>query len=55
MDPQVEAVLKGKRLLLFKQMCFDAGVGDESIFEELTEGVRLTGQMQDSGQFQKKL
>ena len=38
MDPQVEAVLKGKRLLLFKQMCFDAGVGDESLFQELTDG-----------------
>ena len=55
MDPQVEAVLKGNRLLLFKQMCFDAGVGDESLFQELTDGFRLTGQMQDSGQFPKKL
>ena len=55
MDPQVQAVLNGKRLLLFKQMCEDAMVGDPSLFQELTEGFRLTGQMKDSGQFPRRL
>ena len=38
MDPQVNAVLSGKRLKLFEQMCLDAGVSDETLFEELTSG-----------------
>ena len=55
MDPQVEEVLAGKRLLLFKTMCEDAGVGDQTLFQELTEGFRLTGRMLESGQFPKKM
>lgn len=34
MDPQVNEVLAGKRLCLFKQMCSDAGVGDQTLFPE---------------------
>eukprot|EP00435_Cladocopium_sp_Y103_P048940 s2442_g14.t1 len=55
MDPQVSEVLKGKRLKLFQQMCIDAGVDDESLFGELTSGFKLTGPMQPSGQFPRKL
>ena len=55
MDPQVNEVLAGKRLCLFKQMCDDAGVGDQTLFRELTEGFKLTGRMCESGQFPKKL
>ena len=55
MDPQVNEVLAGKRLCLFKQMCNDAGVGDQTLFKELTEGFRLTGRMCESGQFPRKL
>ena len=55
MDPQVSEVLAGKRLCLFKQMCNDAGVGDQTLFSELTEGFRLTGRMCESGQFPRKL
>ena len=54
LDDQVNEVLGGKRLLLFKQMCIDAKVGDESLFE-LTQGLRLTGTMNDSGKFPRKL
>jgi len=55
MDPHVNEVLAGKRLCLFKQMCNDAGVGDQTLFRELTEGFRLTGRMGESGQFPRKL
>ncbi|CAL1135587.1 unnamed protein product [Cladocopium goreaui] len=55
MDPQVNEVLRGKRLKLFQQMCADAGVADETLFEELTAGVRLTGPMQASGQFPRRI
>ena len=41
--------------VLFKQMCNDAGVGDQTLFKELTEGFRLTGRMCESGQFPRKL
>ena len=55
MDPQVNEVLRGKRLKLFQQMCADAGVADETLFEELTAGFRLTGPMQASGQFPRRI
>ena len=55
MDPQVNEVLRGKRLLLFKHMCLDAGVNDEMLFEELTAGFRLTGPINASGQFPRKI
>ena len=55
MDPQVNAVLSGKRLKLFEQMCLDAGVSDETLFEELTSGFRLTGPMKASGQFPRRI
>lgn len=57
MDPQVNDVLKGKRLKLYQRMCEDAGVGGESLFQEITEGFRLIGKMRDrdSGQFPCKV
>ena len=55
LDPQVAAVLKGKRLMLFQKMCEDAGVQDRSLFQEFTEGFKLTGLMQESGHFPRKL
>ena len=55
MDPQVNEVLRGKRLKLFQQMCTDAGVADETLFDELTAGFRLTGPMQASVQFPKRI
>ena len=38
LDVDVRRVLEGKRLLLFKEMAADANVGDETLFQELTEG-----------------
>ena len=55
MDPQVNEVLRGKRLKLFQQMCADAGVADGTLFDELTAGFRLTGPMQASGQFPRRI
>ena len=55
LDADVRAVLKGKRLLLFKEMAEQASVGDETLFQELTSGFALTGQMPESKQFPAKL
>ncbi|CAL1158015.1 unnamed protein product, partial [Cladocopium goreaui] len=55
LDVDVRRVLEGKRLLLFKEMAADAKVGDETLFQELTEGFRLTGEMPQSKQFPAKL
>ncbi|CAL1143121.1 unnamed protein product [Cladocopium goreaui] len=55
LDVDVRRVLDGKRLLLFKEMAADANVGDETLFQELTEGFRLTGEMPQSKQFPAKL
>ena len=45
LDVDVRRVLEGKRLLLFTEMAADANVGDETLFQELTEGFRLTGEI----------
>ena len=55
LDVDVRRVLEGKRLLLFTEMAADANVGDETLFQELTEGFRLTGEMPQSKQFPAKL
>ena len=47
--------LENKRLLLFKEMAAEAGVGDEHLFQELVEGFKLTGEMTQSRQFQTQL
>ena len=48
LDPHVKNVLADKRLLLFKEMALEAGVGDDGLFNELTEGFSLTGAMSES-------
>eukprot|EP00435_Cladocopium_sp_Y103_P017790 s259_g4.t1 len=55
LDPDVCQVLQGKRLLLFKEMAAEAGVGDSGLFEELISGFSLTGEMPESKQFPAKL
>ena len=55
LDGDVRAVLAPKRLLLFKEMMEEAGVADKGLFEELTQGFALTGDMPESGQFPAKL
>ena len=51
LDVDVRGVLEDKRLLLFKEMSYDAGVGDENLFQELVEGFRLTEEMPQSRSF----
>ena len=55
LDVDVRTVLSDKRLLLFKEMASEAGVGDEGLFEELVTGFSLTGSMPQSGSFPTKL
>ena len=55
LDADVRTVLADKRLLLFKEMACEAGVGDEGLFEELVTGFSLTGSMPQSGSFPTKL
>ena len=54
MDADLRPVLKNKRLLLFKQMLEDAGVGDESLFYDMVHGFRLIGDLNPSGQFESR-
>ena len=55
LDPDVRNILADKRLLLFKEMAQEAGVGDDGLFDELTKGFSLTGAMSESKQFPTKL
>ena len=55
LDPDVRKVLESKRLLLFQEMAQEAGVGDETLFDELKSGFGLTGRMPPSNQFPAKL
>ena len=55
LDEDVRRVLDGKRLLLFKEMAADANVCDATLFQELIEGFRLTGEMPESKQFPARL
>lgn len=55
MDPQVEKVLCGKRLLLFDAMAKHAGVNDPLLFKDVVEGFRLTGSAPSSGIYPSKL
>ena len=43
MDPIVENAVKGKRILLFKEMLIDTGFPDLGVVEEVSAGVSLTG------------
>ena len=50
---QQREILRGKRLLVFKEMIAAAGHGDTGIVDEIIEGARLTGSNKDSHVFQK--
>ena len=43
MDPVVETSVKGKRILLFKEMLEDTGFPDLGVVDEISAGVTLTG------------
>ena len=51
MHPDLQSAMRQKRILLFKRMMEDAGVVDAQLCEELTNGFRLVGQLESSGQF----
>jgi len=51
MHPDLKSAMRQKRILLFKRMMEDAGVVDAQLCEELTNGFRLVGQLESSGQF----
>ena len=55
MHPDLQSVMRQKRILLFKRMMEDAGVVDAQLCEELTNGFRLVGQLESSGQFRPRL
>ena len=44
-------ILEPKRLLLFKEMCQDAGVADETLFDQLVNGFPLLGRGADAPEF----
>ena len=44
-------MLEGKRLLLFSEMCRDAGVRDEALLDHLTSGLPLVGRGADTPEF----
>ena len=52
--PDLEPVLQGKRLLLFKAMMEDAGVADPYLFQHMVDGFPLVGHLEPSGQFPKR-
>ena len=43
LHPEVERVLRGKNLLLWKKLLQDAGYKDLQICDEIIRGVRMTG------------
>ena len=53
MPPHIQDVLKGKRLLVYKEMLHAVGFPDERLFHDIIRGFKLTGWMRDSGCFLK--
>ena len=54
MDPSVAAVLKGKRILLWKNMLEYIDYEDMGVVAEMTEGARLVGEAESTGLWPKK-
>ena len=55
MHPDLQSVMRPKRILLFQKMMDDAGVVDAQLCEEMKSGFRLVGQLESSGQFRPRL
>ena len=55
MAPEVRKVVESKKILLFKEMLRDAGIKDENLVNDLVDGFRITGELQPSGLFQRRL
>ena len=54
MHPDLQSVMRPKRILLFQKMMDDAGVVDTQLCEEMKCGFRLVGQLESSGQFRPR-
>ena len=54
MHPDLQSVMRPKRILLFQKMMDDAGVVDSQLCEEMKCGFRLIGQLESSGQFRPR-
>ena len=51
MDPEMAQLMKGKNLLLWRELMKQTGVDDPTLFDECVSGFRLVGQAQASPQF----
>ena len=51
LHPQVRSVLKGKRLLIWRELMLETGYPDLEIFDEVTEGIKLVGPAHESQAF----
>ena len=53
LDPEREAIIHDKKLLLFARMCADAGVEDAGLVDLLLNGVKLTGRGGTTAHFEE--
>ena len=51
LHPHVLSVLKGKRLLVWRELMVETGYPDLEIFDEVTEGIKLVGPAHESQAF----
>ena len=51
-DPSREKLIHDKQVLLFRRLCEDAGVDDPGLTDILVNGVKLTGQADETSQFE---
>ncbi|CAE7739197.1 unnamed protein product [Symbiodinium sp. CCMP2592] len=55
MNSEVRKVMDSKKIALFQEMLADAGIADPHLIKDFVEGFRITGELQPSGMFQKRL
>ena len=48
LDPHVAAILKPKRLLLWREMMCELEYPDQAVFEEVVGGIPMTGEVEAS-------
>ena len=51
LDPHVAAILKPKRLLLWREMMFELEYPERAVFDEVAGGIPMTGEVEVSGIF----
>ena len=51
LEPHLQQVLRGKRLLVFQEMLNDLGYPDENLVQDICKGFKLSGWLQRSGIF----